>query len=44
MNDSEHMCWPPLTGRKTWWTCDDCHQVWRKVEGRWKLTGHDPQT
>ncbi len=34
----DHTCAVPVTGRKFWWTCEICGQLWRKVDGRWKLT------
>lgn len=32
-----HCCPIPVSGRKRWWTCEDCGQQWHKVDGTWKL-------
>lgn len=41
MIPDEHCCPLPVTGRKHWWTCPDCGQLWRKVDGLWKLTARE---
>jgi hypothetical protein len=32
-----HCCLIPLDGDKHWWTCSECGQMWRKVDGTWRL-------
>lgn len=32
-----HICLPP-TGRARWWTCEQCGQIWRIENKRWRLT------
>lgn len=33
-----HVCTLPVAGRKRWWTCDECGQLWHRDDTGWKLT------
>lgn len=37
-----HTCPVPVTSRKRWWTCPGCGQLWRKLDGLWKLSEREP--
>lgn len=39
MNLADHICELP-TGKKLWWTCDQCGQLWHRDSHKllWKLT------
>lgn len=38
-----HVCEVPVNApkRRHWWTCDDCGQLWRRVDGLWTLAMRD---
>lgn len=33
-----HICELPTRRTLRWWTCEFCGQMWRKLEGVWRLT------
>lgn len=42
MITASHICATPLGDRKRRWTCPECGQLWRKVDGCWRLTEREP--
>lgn len=38
-----HVCGiPPARGSgKQWWTCEECGQLWRRVDNYWRLTARE---
>lgn len=33
-----HICLPPAPRRAHWWTCEQCGQIWRIENKRWRLS------